>query len=84
MSTYVSQLIITCSRGVISDLAIDWWGRNLYWTNEVLGVVGVAKLNGNNQQILVSGLEKPQRIIVNPYQRYLITINNLLFYFKFF
>lgn len=77
MSTYVSQLIITRSRGIISDLAVDWWGRNLYWTNEPLGVVGVAKLNGNNQQILVSGLQKPQRIIVNPYQRYLIIIINI-------
>ena len=69
MSTYPMQHLVACRHGNIADIAVDWWGRNLYWTNNVLGTLGVAKLNGNNQQVLVSGLLNPQRIVVNPYRR---------------
>jgi len=51
----------------VSGLAVDWIGRNLYWTDSVLNVIEVAGLNGSNRRILISnGLDNPRAILVDP------------------
>ena len=69
MTTPNRQPVVTCCYGNITDIAVDWWGRNLYWTDEEWGKVGVAKLDGVGQQVLAEGLGKPTRLVINPYRR---------------
>jgi low density lipoprotein receptor-related protein 5/6 len=63
----IERLIESIAGSNISDLAVDWWGKNIYWTDSVRGLVGVSKLNGKNQQILASGLQNPRHIVIDPY-----------------
>ena len=61
--------VVTCCYDAISDIAVDWWGRNLYWTDRGRGLIGVAKLDGTGQQVLAEGLDQPDRLVINPYKR---------------
>ena len=69
MTTPISFPVITCCYGTISDIAVDWWGRNLYWTDKTRGQVGVSKLDGTGHQVLASGLGQPSLLVINPYKR---------------
>ena len=69
-TTYIHEPVITCCYDNITDIAVDWWGRNLYWTDGAAGVVGVAKLSGRSQQVLIDGLTNPLHVVLDPYERY--------------
>ena len=48
-------------------VAVDWISRNLYWTDQGLGRIEVARLDGSARKIIVSDfIEKPRGIIVDP------------------
>lgn len=49
-----------------ADLAVDWMGGNLYWTNWLAGKIEVSKLDGSNRKVLYTGLRYPSLIEVNP------------------
>lgn len=50
-----------------AGIAVDWLGRNIYWTDSRLDAVQVAKLNGSQKRTLVSSnLGNPRAIIVDP------------------
>lgn len=56
---------------LISGLAVDWIGRNLYWTDSALNVIEVSSLNGSNRRALISsGLDNPRAILVDPLNGY--------------
>lgn len=48
------------------DLAVDWLGGNLYWTDRLSGRIEVSKLDGSYRRVLYTGLHKPTLIEVNP------------------
>lgn len=57
----------------LAGLAIDWIGDNIYWSDQKRGIIEVARLNGTARYVILSNIEKPSSIAVDP-------INGLLFY----
>ena len=49
------------------SIAVDWLGRNLYWTDVDKHEVAVAKLNGSFKKVLFSdGVKNPRGIALDP------------------
>ena len=51
-STSEPEPVVTCCLVTPEDLAVDWLGRNLYWTDSNRRVIEVAKLDGSSRTIL--------------------------------
>lgn len=52
------------------SLAVDWVGRNLYWTDYVLETIEVSKLDGTHRTVLVSeNVTNPRGLVVDPRDR---------------
>jgi len=50
-------------------VAVDWVGRNLYWTDKGMDRIEVSRLNGSSRHILISeGLQEPRAIVVDPFE----------------
>ena len=48
------------------DLAVDWVGRNLYWTDYVLETIEVATLEGQYRMVLFSeNITNPRSIVID-------------------
>lgn len=48
-------------------VAIDWIGRQIYWTDQHTDLIDVASLNGSIRTMLIwTYLDKPRDIIVDP------------------
>lgn len=59
---------------VTESLAVDWVGRNLYWTDYVLETVEVSKLDGTHRTVLVSeNVTNPRGLVLDPRSRSAIT-----------
>lgn len=59
--------MISSGLGVVEDLAVDWIGRNLYWTDYVLETLEVADLDGRNRMVLISSnITSPRAVEVDP------------------
>ena len=53
--------------GIPEDLAIDWTGRKLFWTDANKKIIEVINLDGTQRQALIStGHDKPRAIVVDP------------------
>lgn len=53
--------------GIPEDLAVDWSGRKLFWTDANKKVIEVVNLDGTQRQALVStGHDKPRAIVLDP------------------
>ncbi|XP_064475155.1 prolow-density lipoprotein receptor-related protein 1-like [Ornithodoros turicata] len=64
----------TVVRGLesVEGLAIDWVAGNIYWVDGSYDVIEVARLNGSQRYVLISGnLDKPRSIVVHPYHGYI-------------
>lgn len=52
------------------SLAVDWVGRNLYWTDYVLETIEVSKLDGTHRTVLVSeNVTNPRGLVLDPRER---------------
>ena len=48
-------------------IAIDWIGRNLYWSDSGTDRIEVSHLNGTSRRVLVlENLDEPRAIVVDP------------------
>ncbi|XP_044218108.1 low-density lipoprotein receptor-like [Thunnus albacares] len=55
-------------QGSVSGLAVDWIHQLLYWTSMEVDSVNVGLLDGSAQRQLVTGLDKPSAVAVDPLQ----------------
>ncbi|XP_056271193.1 low-density lipoprotein receptor-related protein 8-like isoform X2 [Pseudoliparis swirei] len=60
--------LVLTFEGSASGLAVDWIHRLLYWTSTESGSVHVGLLDGSAQRRLVTGLENPSAVAVDPLQ----------------
>ena len=48
-------------------IALDWIGRNLYWSDTGTDIIEVCHLNGSSRRVLVSeDLDEPRAMAVDP------------------
>lgn len=64
--------LVLKSRGSVSGLAVDWTHRLLYWSSTGVlpedSSVNVALLDGSAQHTLITGLDKPSAVAVEPHR----------------
>ena len=59
--------VISGGVGVTEALAVDWVGRNIYWTEYVLETVEVASMDGAHRTVLFSqNVTNPRAIVLDP------------------
>ena len=62
--------VVCCCLNSPEDLAVDWYGRNLYWTDSKLRVIEISKLDGSERTIFALISEQlygaPSLIDVDP------------------
>ncbi|XP_069676734.1 low-density lipoprotein receptor-related protein 1 isoform X1 [Periplaneta americana] len=65
-----SNRSVVLNKGInnCEGLAIDWMGRNIYWTDQGLGAIGVARLDDTTQwkHFLYPNMYHPRAIVVHP------------------
>ena len=59
------QVIAYSNVGTPAGLAVDYVGRNIYWTDERSGRIEVARLDGASRRSLISNIKKPGAILLN-------------------
>lgn len=65
---------------VTESLAVDWVGRNLYWTDYVLETIEVSKLDGTHRTVLVSeNVTNPRGLVLDPRERSVTNRGTCLF-----
>lgn len=69
---------------VTESLAVDWVGRNLYWSDYVLETIEVSKLDGTHRTVLVSeNVTNPRGLVLDPRSRSAINTLTLAKKFEF-
>ncbi|XP_069377921.1 low-density lipoprotein receptor-related protein 8-like isoform X1 [Paralichthys olivaceus] len=58
-------------KGTVSGLAVDWIHQLLYWTGVESGSINVSLLDGSIQRQLITGLDKPSAVAVDPLRGFL-------------
>lgn len=49
------------------SIAVDWVGRNLYWTDYILETIEVSKLDGTHRTVLISAnVTNPRGLVLDP------------------
>ena len=52
--------------GICYGLAVDWRSSQLYWTHLISDMIFVSDLDGNNKRVLISSLDHPVAIVLDP------------------
>ena len=61
------EVVISEGLETTDGIAVDWIGRNLYWTDTGLNHIEVARLDGTARKVVVSsGLQEPRAIALFP------------------
>ena len=67
--------------GSPEGVAIDWIGRNIYWTDSESDSIEVANLDGLNHKVLVEDVKNPRAIVMDPVAGYAMHfILHIIFY----
>ena len=62
----ITQIVAT-GIDVVEDIAVDWVGQNLYWTDYGMETIEVVNLSGENRMVLFSeNITNPRAIEVDP------------------
>ncbi|XP_026201282.1 very low-density lipoprotein receptor-like isoform X2 [Anabas testudineus] len=61
-------VVVLKDKGSVSGLAVDWIHQLLYWTDMKSGSVNVGLLHGLVHRRLITGLDKPSGVAVDPLQ----------------
>lgn len=61
-------VVVLKVQGSVSGLAVDWIHQLLYWTATESGSVNIGLLDGLVQRPLITGLDKPSGVAVDPLQ----------------
>ena len=62
-----AEYVVSAGIDSPDGLAVDWVGRNLYWTDKGMDRIEMARLNGSSRHILISeGLQEPRAIVLDP------------------
>lgn len=56
-------------QGAVTGLALDWIHKLLYWTSTESGSVHIGLLDGSAQRPLITGLDRPSALAVDPLHR---------------
>lgn len=52
---------------VTESIAVDWIGRNLYWTDFILETLEVSRLDGSHRTVLISeNVTNPRGLVLDP------------------
>lgn len=52
---------------VTESIAVDWVGRNLYWTDSVMENIEVSTLDGRYRKVLMSrNITNPRGLVLDP------------------
>ncbi|XP_076583327.1 low-density lipoprotein receptor-related protein 8-like [Chaetodon auriga] len=62
------SVVVLKVQGSVSGLAVDWIHQLLYWTSVESGSVNVGLLDGSAQRPLITGLDRPSAVAVDPLQ----------------
>ncbi|XP_051232632.1 low-density lipoprotein receptor-related protein 8 [Dicentrarchus labrax] len=62
------SVLVMKVQGSVSGLAVDWIHQLLYWSSMENGSVNVGLLDGSAQRRLITGLDKPSAVAVDPLQ----------------
>ena len=61
------ETLISSHLKTTDGLAVDWIGKNLYWTDTGTDVIEVAKLSGQYRRTLIKDdLDQPRAVAVYP------------------
>lgn len=52
-------------------LAVDWIGRNLYWSDNLLNTIEVSRLDGRHRKVLLRNVSEPRSLQLHPARGYL-------------
>ena len=64
------EVIADNNLDIPGGLAVDYVGRNIYWTDEGTNRIEVAKLDGSSRRgLITSSVEKPRAILLNITER---------------
>lgn len=51
----------------LGGIAIDWVANNIYWSDQKRNIIEVSRLNGSHRYIVISNVEKPTALAVDPF-----------------
>ena len=61
------QVIVSSEVKHPDGVAVDWVGRNLYWTDTGTDSIEVSRLNGSSRKVIISeNLDEPRAITLDP------------------
>lgn len=50
-------------------LVVDWVNNKIYWTDTDQGTIEVAGIHGSPRTVIISGLNRPKDIVVDPFNK---------------
>nr|XP_025873398.1 pro-epidermal growth factor isoform X1 [Vulpes vulpes] len=55
----------------VSGMAINWINEELIWSNQQEGIITVTDMKGNNSRVLLSALNYPANVAIDPIERFI-------------